>query len=64
MRKKHKHITYPQETIYFKWAGPEGFGEFGFICQQNNIECDNECMSKEFIKKRLCEMVDRSKLRS
>ena len=63
-KKKEKYITYPAETTVFKWAGPEGFGEFIFIPSQNKIELDDEYMTKQFIKDRLCEMVDRCVSRS
>lgn len=44
----------------FKWLGKEGFGAFWFT-QENpggNIYLDTECMSKDFIKKILCQLVD------
>jgi len=35
-----------------------GFGEFTFFYRDGKLMCDNECMSKEFVKKALCAMVD------
>jgi hypothetical protein len=35
-----------------------GFGEFTFFYRNGVLMCDNECMSKEFVKKALCAMVD------
>lgn len=51
----------PLETsVTFEWSEPKvGFGQFYFYVEQDgNIVCGNEGMSKEFIKKKLCEMVD------
>jgi hypothetical protein len=39
-----------------------GFGLFKFYTKDDVIYCDNECMSKEFIKQILCDMVDNSVL--
>lgn len=63
MKKKPLYVCSPEGTVYFRWAGPEGFGMFGFIPSQNRIEIDAEYMGKQFIKDRLCEMVDRGELR-
>jgi hypothetical protein len=35
-----------------------GFGQFKFYTKDDVVYCDNECMSKEFIKQVLCDMVD------
>lgn len=35
-----------------------GFGEFTFYNKKGKIYCNNETMSKEFIKEMLCKMVD------
>ena len=51
----------PQSTIGFSWhAKGIGFGEFVFIwiAEKNRLDMDTECMSKEFIKRMLCQMVD------
>jgi len=44
----------------FTWIGPRGFGEFHFYIDRKNgkVYCDNELMSKKFIKDLLCDMVD------
>jgi len=46
--------------ISFGWtAKGVGFGEFYFYRnKEGGLVCDNECMSKEFIKKMLCQMID------
>ena len=56
--------TYDKESILFQWGVKEfGFGEISFHYNKDGeLECDNECMSKEFIKAILCDFVDRSKL--
>lgn len=62
-----KYYCFPASKVTtFKWVGSKGFGAFTFIntFKEDNIECDNEYMTKAFIKKRLCEMVDRSILES
>jgi len=35
-----------------------GFGEFTFFYKDGKLMLDNECMSKSFVKKALCAMVD------
>ena len=53
------------ENIMFCW-GIEGFG-FGtttFYYEDGVLKCDNETMSKESIKKILCEFVDRAEFQS
>jgi len=45
----------------FSWSKPGlGFGSISFYEMDGTLYCDNECMSKEFIKERLCKMVDNS----
>lgn len=39
-----------------------GFGEFTFAMKDGKIVCDNECMSKQFIKDVLCALVDECEL--
>jgi hypothetical protein len=42
-----------------EWTSAQvGFGQFKFYTKDNVIYCDHECMSKEFIKQVLCDMVD------
>jgi hypothetical protein len=42
-----------------EWAAKNvGFGQFKFYTKDDVVYCDNECMSKEFIKQVLCDMVD------
>ncbi len=55
--------TYDEEAIVFQW-GIEGigFGEIGFHYKDGKLKCDNEGMSKEFIKTILCDFVDRAEL--
>ena len=51
----------PQRTIGFSWTAKDiGFGEFVFIWndEKERLEMDTETMSKEFIKRMLCQMVD------
>jgi len=35
-----------------------GLGAFTFFFKDDKLMCDNECMSKAFVKKALCAMVD------
>lgn len=35
-----------------------GFGQFRFYEKDGELFCDNEMMSKEFVKRMLCQMVD------
>jgi hypothetical protein len=52
-----------EDTICFQWAKPgTGFGGFIFYYKDGKLYCDNECMSKEFLKERLCKMVDDAEL--
>lgn len=41
-----------------------GFGQIYFYYKDGQLYCDNEMMSKEFIKKILCAMVDSCELDS
>lgn len=48
-------------SMDWSWKGV-GHGQFYFRLKDGKIEVDNECMSKEFIKKVLCQMVDQAEL--
>ena len=39
-----------------------GFGSFSFYTEDGKLYCENETMSKEFVKQVLCEMVDQCEL--
>lgn len=47
-------------SIMVEWIEPKvGFGQFVFYSNaKGELFCDNELMSKEFIKRKLCQMVD------
>lgn len=48
-----------EDAICLQWAKPgAGFGGFVFYFKDGVLRCDNECMSKEFLKDRLNKMVD------
>ena len=48
----------------FQWSAKGvGFGSFYFFYKDDELVCENEIMSKEFIKKMLCNMVDNCTLR-
>jgi hypothetical protein len=48
-------------NITFAWGIDNfGFGETVFFYDDGVLKCDNETMSKESIKKILCEFVDRA----
>lgn len=45
------------------WSAKDiGWGEFVFYYSGDKLHCANEKMSKEFIKKMLCQMVDDAEL--
>jgi len=51
----------PTSNVNFQWSAKGvGFGGFYFYTEDGKpqVYCANECMSKEFIKKMLCKMVD------
>lgn len=50
----------PTNYVHFQWSAKGvGFGGFDFkVTEEGKITCMNEMMSKEFIKKMLCQMVD------
>ena len=51
----------PSGHTYFNWSAKGcGFGQLSFYTKEgdNTIYCNNEMMSKEFVKKMLCQMVD------
>ena len=53
--------TYDRESVVFRWNVEKvGFGEISFYYKDGKLECNNECMSKEFIKEILCDFVDRA----
>ena len=48
-----------EDWAAFQWGQPgTGFGNIVFYTMNGKLRCDNEHMSKEFIKERLCKMVD------
>lgn len=52
---------YPVRDITFCWSETgTGFGELTFYttAEDDDLHCSNEAMSKEWIKKMLCQMVD------
>ena len=52
-----------EDYAQFSWGKPKtGFGMLLFYTKDGELLCNNECMSKEFIKERLCKMVDDCKL--
>jgi hypothetical protein len=63
--RKHGYVCYPEEfaSTSFQWAGPAGFGNIIFTEKDGVVYCDGEKMTKTFIKKRLCEMVNKCKLK-
>ncbi len=51
--------VYLSDEFIINWAEPNvGFGQFKFYTKNGIIYCDNETMSKEFIKSVLINMVD------
>jgi hypothetical protein len=53
----------PNPGAYFRWSKKgRGFGELSFYFKDDKLMCGNELMSKEFIKKMLCLMVDECEL--
>ena len=48
------------DSVSFRWSAKKiGFGEFRFYVDGDKaLHCENESMSKDFIKKLLCCMVD------
>jgi len=51
----------PSGHTYFNWSAKGcGFGQLGFYTKEDDdkVYCMNEMMSKEFVKKMLCHMVD------
>lgn len=52
-----------EDAICVQWSKPGvGFGNIVFYFKDGVLRCDNECMGKEFIKDRLCKMVDDAEL--
>ena len=53
----------PSGSVYFNWSKKgRGFGQLSFYIKDDKIMCGNELVSKEFIKKMLCLMVDECEL--
>jgi hypothetical protein len=51
-------------SVCIKWAMRGfGFGELTFWMEDGKLHCDNECMSRETVKKILCLMADQAVLR-
>lgn len=49
----------PNAGITFSWGRADtGFGQFYFYVKDKELYCDNEMMSKDFVKEMLCHMVD------
>lgn len=49
------------ENIMFAWSIDKfGFGTTTFYYEDGKLMCDNETLSKESVKKILCEFVDRA----
>lgn len=49
----------PALKTVFNWSKKgKGFGQIYFYIKDNEVRCENECESKEFIKEMLCKMVD------
>lgn len=48
--------------IYMNWGNSRGFGQLYFYEKDGKIYCDNELLSKDTIKKILCDLVDQSTL--
>lgn len=55
---------FPNQNITeFQWSAKgTGFGSFYFFYKDDELMCENEIMGKRFIKKMLCNMVDRCTL--
>ena len=54
-------VCIPLNNFGLNWGEAGiGFGQFHFHTdtETGTVYCDNECMSKDFIKKMLCQMVD------
>jgi len=55
-------VLYKDKPICIKWAREGvGFGEIVFYYDEGELMCENECMSADFIKKVLCDLVDDAK---
>ena len=49
----------PAGYVAFQWSMKGiGFGSVGFYTKDGKVHCDNEMMSKQFVKEILCNMVD------
>lgn len=54
-----KDHCHPTHDVHVQWTAKGiGFGEFYFYENDGKLYCDNEAMSKDFIKRMLCQMVD------
>ena len=50
---------YDNKSVCIQWARENiGFGELVFHYKGDKLMCDNETMSKEFVKEVLCALVD------
>lgn len=51
----------PTNGASFEWSAKGvGFGNFYFYHGDGKVMCDSETMSKDFVKRMLCQMVDDS----
>jgi len=49
----------PSGYVNFQWSMKGmGFGSVGFYEKNGKVHCNNELMSKQFVKDILCKMVD------
>lgn len=56
-------IDYKEGDIDLSWMCGLGFGHLAFYKgEDGKIYCNNECMSKEFCKRVLCALVDKSEM--
>jgi hypothetical protein len=56
--------TYENEPVLIQWGVDGcGWGEITFYYEDGKLKVDNECMSKDFLKKILCALVDKAELK-
>lgn len=55
--------TYMDKPFIVRWSRPGvGFGEFAFYYTPDGaVICDNETMTREFVKEVLCDLVDNAR---
>jgi hypothetical protein len=59
---KIRYIT-PVDYCSFEWGVCDvGFGQVGFYMDGDKLMCNNELLSKQFIKELLCAMVDAAEM--